>query len=725
MTAIYDVFVNGVNKGGPAEDAGLTTEEVLGSSGQCVVVIQDRAGTYEPQTHDEIKIVIHSSSWVLFHGEVISIELDLAVAFPFRRWKLTCSDANVQLPQRKVGALDGTQWVDADGFGDYIMVDEDAQTLSTDKQTVQNLFDVYMRYFGIAFETNTYVGTYLPVDSFIPIKWLYTDLQAALDALAALVTANLQFWLDPDDFVHWSAIPAWQDIAQDVLPGTTGSLLVDLFPEFDFGTTQLAPTGLDADNPVPGTSISFRGLKVTEDGSTQPEQIYVRGGTGFVHDTGIPPSPFPDNPPTASPASATYTLSFNRATTVYTRTSKGYVGTASTYSGPFAVPYVVVPLVVPRDPVNHTGGNFWLIKTGPATGKIVSQHTAEGLVHVAAGTYNTFNVSGTPAVITSLGSPIDTGGFSANYDSLREYQWPSHSPKPSQASLLHVTSGSHSGIWLHSSEVGHVLSPQVTVVTVLPPPVDPRRQPATPIVSVGGSGWVGYTTSSSWRGTLADRNKRQAYLDEPNSVNQQDRDAVAGQALYRAKSPVLRGTLICTGGTDKEGNVLGPDGWRVGQLVKITDARLPARLNARYFVVQRVAMKTIQTQNVREYTLDWGDGPTARTSGLRAKKPPTPPPANGFYIDVAEVQPAPLSTQVVPAQLINGYGQAWAIEGKVVNWQLVAVDKDWVEVKGQGSLTPAVSTTDDHGIARTVFTAGDQTGLTYFIYCDSPVESVP
>lgn len=719
MTAIYDVFINGVNKGGPAEDAGLSTEEVLGSSGQCIVVVQDRAGSYEPQEHDEIKIVIHSSSWILFHGEVISIDLDLSVAFPFRRWRLTCSDANVQVPQRLVGALDGTQWVDGDGFGDYIMVDENASTLATDKQTIQNLFDVYFRYFGNPMETDTYVGTYLPVDSFVPFKQLYSTLQAFLEALAGLVTVNLQFWLDPDDFFHWTAIPAWQDIAQDVV--VPGSGLVGLFPEFDFGTTPVAPTELNADNPVPGTSISFRGLKAVQDGASMPQMVYVRGGTGFVYDTGIPPSPFPDNPPPPAPSSATYTLAFNRSTTIYTRTSKGYVGTASSFTTPFGVPYVVVPLNVPRDPVHHTGGSFWLIKTGPATGKIVSQHTAEGLIHVKAGRYNTYNVSGTPAVITSLGTPIDTGGFSANFDSMREYQWPSHSPKPSQSFLLHVSSGSHSGLWLHATEVGREISPQVTVVTVVPPPDDPTRQPATPVVSIGGSGWVRTGVGIE----VADPNLRQAYLEEPNSTTQQDRNAVGGQAIYRGKTPVLRGTLVCSGGTDHEGNVLGPDGYRVGQLIKITDARLPARFNGRYYIIQRVAMKTIQTQNVREYTLDWGDGPTARTSGLRAKKPPTIPPADGFYIDVAETQPAPNATQVVPAQLINGYGQPWAIEGKVVNWLLVAVDKDWAPVVGQGSLDPMASTTDDHGIARTVFKAGDQTGLTYFIYCDSPVESVP
>lgn len=728
MTNILDVFINGVNKGGPMEWPN-NTEEILGATGRAQITIQDRTNVYEPQEHDDIKVVIHSNSWVLFHGEVISKTVQLAPGEPYRRWQMDCADYNGEFPQRLVGALDGTEWVDGDGFGDYIMVDNNAQTLATDKLTVQNLLDVYMRVAGLAYETVTYVGEFLPADSFFPLKWLYKDLQEALNQLAALVNLNLQYWGDPDMFFHWTAIPAWQDVAQDI-DGTTQGL-VNLFPEFDFGTTPLAPTKIDNDSHDPANvvSVSCRGLTFTKDGSSQPQQVYVRGGTGFVYDNGAAPNLFPDHPPEPIPQTANFTLVFNRDTHIYTRTSKGYVGTQSTYTGPFGVTYDVVALSVPRDPVNHTGGPFWLIKTGPSTGKIVPQRTGDGVVTAKAGTYHTYNVSGTPLVVTGLGANLTTGKFSANYILNREYQWPSHTPRPAQAHLLKVISGAHNGTWLHASEVAVVRSPQVTVTKVAPPPPDDTRTPATPVVTIGGSGWVGDHSNLQFGGMYSwhqqDPSLRQAYLDEPNSTSQTDRDSVGGQALYRGKYPTLRGSLVVSAGTDSSGKYHGPDGYRVGQLLHIKDARLPANMNDRWYIIQRVQAKQQPVQDMREYTIDWGDGPVQRSSSLKPKKPPTPPPADGFYIDIAEVQPAPGFTQVVIAQLINGYGQAWAIPDKVVNWKLIALDKDWNTVAGQGLLDPTTSTTDDKGQARTVFTAGDQTGLIYFIYCDSPVISVP
>jgi hypothetical protein len=283
---------------------------------------------------------------------------------------------------------------------------------------------------------------------------------------------------------------------------------------------------------------------------------------------------------------------------------------------------------------------------------------------------------------------------------------PAH-PLQTANTYYKLTTGPYTG-YLVDEHTNRLLAGNITVTQVSgatsPAPVGPPPGPAAPVISAGGSGWVG----------SHDPGKRQAYVDDQSSVSTTNRDAVGGQAIYRGLYPVLRGSFVTS----------GSDGWRVGQLVRITDARLPATLNGRRFVIQRVSPGLIAATDDRIYTIDFGDGPVARQSARRAPKDKVPDNmASGttqMYILEADVLPKPNTSQVITAQLVSNAGIPWAILDKVVNWSLLVYDSDFNVVEGQGVLEPPVSQTDREGKARTVLTTGPASDLIYFIYTDTP-----
>src|SRR5450756_873870 len=92
-------------------------------------------------------------------------------------------------------------------MGDYINIDPNAQSLASDKLTVQRLLDAYIRVDGQAFEANTYVEEYIS-DLNGSLQWSYATLQSSLEEMAQEVVFNLQFWGDPDLYFHWVSIPS-------------------------------------------------------------------------------------------------------------------------------------------------------------------------------------------------------------------------------------------------------------------------------------------------------------------------------------------------------------------------------------------------------------------------------------------------------------------------------------------------------------------------------------
>lgn len=87
---------------------------------------------------------------------------------------------------------------------------------------------------------------------------------------------------------------------------------------------------------------------------------------------------------------------------------------------------------------------------GPSAG-------AKGAVEVKAGTYRSYNVTGSPLVIT--GSDVSggawttftTAGFCASFDSRRTFLWPDENNK---RFLVHLSDGAHSGEYFHPHQTG-------------------------------------------------------------------------------------------------------------------------------------------------------------------------------------------------------------------------------------------------------------------------------
>jgi hypothetical protein len=623
MATPIALYINGYDVGDDME-WGISTEEVLGGTGRATLLVQDRTNSWVPEAHWDVKAVIRATGWVLYRGEIISTPLELTLGMDWRIWQMQCADYNNEFPQRLVGAMDGKTWMDTSGLGVFVNIDPYGTTLDTDKLTVQALLDHYIRVNGEAFETSTYVEEY--VTELFPRSWYYKQLQDVLEELAAIIVANLQFWADPDLFFHWVTIPAWQDLAQEVVAvalddaQATSGLMA---PEGVLSGLAFAPyevVDIDAD-PDSG-KIGFHSLKVTFDGKDMAEQIYVRGSTGYVYNA--PPlgtgseTKTTVKAPTAGAADR-YELTFLDDTKLWHTDGTGYVSVsydrsdAGAHPGPYKVKWVRIAWNEAR----NKGGNFWKLLEGPYQGKLVDDNT---------------NV-----------------------------------------------------LW----DYGEIRVQKVVTA------------PGDPVIGIGGSGWVNEVDQ--------DPNKRQAFLDLPISSDQATRNSMGGMALYRGSFETLRGSFVST----------GYDGWRAGQLVHITDSRLPAQLNGKWFIIQRVRTELHPGTDLRKYTIDWGDGPTSRWSGEKQPGPVDwPNPATMIEISVHDLSPGPNSSQRITGQLINASGEPWAIEGKTVNWSLECYNNLGVLQPGQGSVKPTVSITDRHGKAYTTFKSGAGVDLVYYIFAD-------
>jgi hypothetical protein len=599
----------------------MSFEEVLGGNGKCTIRVQNRDGAWEPTDHWDVKATVRSTGWVLFRGEIITHGFDLEPGTPWITWALNCSDYNGEPEQRKIGAYDGKLWLDTSGLGVFINIDPYGITLDTDKLTIQSLFDHYFRVDGQSIETTTYVNQYL--DEIFPIEWSYGDLQKALEEMAALIQDNLQFWIDPDLYFHWVTIPAWQDLLQDAtLVGAdpTASASALLAPEAGVGEIPFAPynvVDVDPDLDPEGDVIGFSKLNVSYDGGDMPQQVYVKGGTGYVYNA--PALLGTENKTTVkapTPGAAdSYELTFLESSKLWHTDSTGYVSVSYDWGsgGPYRVKWVKVAWNEAR----NKGGSYWKLLEGPYNGKLVDNDT------------NVLN------------------GY------------------------------------------GGILVQKVATV------------PGEPLVGVGGSGWVGEVDQ--------DPNKRQAYLEAPISTTKSKRDSLGGQVLYRGKTPTLRGSV----------EVYGLDGWRVGQAMKITDERLPASLNNRFYIIQRVGSTLLEGNDLRRYKLDFGDGPKSRWS---MRQPPGditwPPPFAYIELDVFDLSPGPNSTQRITGQLVSASGEPWKIAGKTVNWSFECYDNVGTRQTDQGSIAPHVSITDKNGRAYTKLTTGPGTSLVYYVFAD-------
>jgi hypothetical protein len=164
-------------------------------------------------------------------------------------------------------------------------------------------------------------------------------------------------------------------------------------------------------------------------------------------------------------------------------------------------------------------------------------------------------------------------------------------------------------------------------------------------VEHGGTGW--------WPGNPMGAGP-QALLDAPEAWDDVTKAAAANRAYESTRAGVLRGRFI-VGHQNWH-----PDGWHVGQAFKLTDSHLPGFLNDRYYVIQKVTTTLIPRQNIRVYSIEWGDAPIQRLSGRKAPAIPKPPlPGRVWQNNYSENTPIPSATVRVTGQLEaeDGYGR--------------------------------------------------------------------
>lgn len=248
--------------------------------------------------------------------------------------------------------------------------------------------------------------------------------------------------------------------------------------------------------------------------------------------------------------------------------------------------------------------------------------------------------------------------------------------------------------------------------------------------------WVNGTTDCIYNGGLsvaqgtgwgdgpfasADPAKRQISVDA-RSVNVTQREAVgAAYTQYNDRARVKISVTI--GGRLDEGPVI--DGWRCGQLVKITDARLPSSLNGQSWPIMRVqgSLRTGQP-TTRIYTLECGDAPLGRfyASYRSGPKTLTAPklPAYTWEIYFQNTSPGLGNTQTLVLQLMDSSKKAVRAQAIPGNLTLT-VTKAGSPVTSDAVLTPLSVTSNADGQAAVSFTTDStQDGLTYTVECATP-----
>ena len=233
-------------------------------------------------------------------------------------------------------------------------------------------------------------------------------------------------------------------------------------------------------------------------------------------------------------------------------------------------------------------------------------------------------------------------------------------------------------------------------------------------VDLRGTGWVVFGNPTS--GPVM--NLPAVVISDGSSVDTSSRVVAAMRATNAEDQGVLRGSFTVGGE-----NSPAPDGWHVGQVVKITDSRMPAYLNGRFYTIQRVSVTLIPDVNRRVYKIEWGDAPTRRASTRRplaeqitAKTAQEP----GVLYDITgRVQnPLPGSTVFVTGQLMDAKKSPVRVSGVNVNLELHVWDDTGTPQLGVGAISPAAVTTDEMGQWETAMTVGPQKG---WHYCVCPV----
>jgi hypothetical protein len=173
------------------------------------------------------------------------------------------------------------------------------------------------------------------------------------------------------------------------------------------------------------------------------------------------------------------------------------------------------------------------------------------------------------------------------------------------------------------------------------------------LVDFHGTGWDsdGIPTATP---PGRDPSKSQARVRDEDSVTPAGRAAAGRRKRLQTKDGILRGQL--TVGNERH----HPDGWDIGQIMGVKDRRLPGMLNNRSYIIQRVILNLVPTQNWRVYDLEWGDAPIGRDSTRHQKEAKDAKaealPARIFDIAYRRLTPLVGSTETIVGQLVDESG---------------------------------------------------------------------
>lgn len=237
------------------------------------------------------------------------------------------------------------------------------------------------------------------------------------------------------------------------------------------------------------------------------------------------------------------------------------------------------------------------------------------------------------------------------------------------------------------------------------------REPLSGVVDKKGTGWVTYGNVDQ----APNATQAQELLDYPASVDLGSKLAAGRRAENSVTRGILRGKLTVGGKRHH------PDGFHVGQKLKITDSRMPIYLRGRYFTIQRVTMKLLPGQNWRIYDIEWGDAPQQRVSTRvpSVQAPPERAAGRLWGISGNTTNPRPGSTVTVAGQLMDDAQNPRRAYGVPVPLELHVWDADGNEidpVSVGAAISPEEVTTDAMGQWFTAMTVGESG-----YYCVCPV----
>ena len=221
---------------------GVNIEEVLGRPATATFRLQDRddppgfgpfasmdpggIGFSLEELDTQVRIIGRDD--LLFRGKILAPSFDLPEGFPWRRWDCQAVDYQRTLyDRRRVGVPDGFQWSGPDADGNYTPVDPrpwlgnglflDNGGAGADAAIVAGILADPQIAGASVIDATTFVQGYLAAGALTndPIPVDRAAPRAILEALAARVGGNLQYWLDPGLVStgqwrqHWAVIPRW------------------------------------------------------------------------------------------------------------------------------------------------------------------------------------------------------------------------------------------------------------------------------------------------------------------------------------------------------------------------------------------------------------------------------------------------------------------------------------------------------------------------------------